>query len=76
MGRPITQALAVRDWLPDVKGISYWSRLDSTERCWAVWGGVPVSVTTFPLTHRDEDHLAAVRSVAALFEISLPEPWS
>lgn len=37
LGRPITQAVsrAVREWLPDARGLAYDSCIDDRERCWA-----------------------------------------
>lgn len=77
VGRPITQAVsrAIREWRPDVHGLAYWSRLDSTERCWAVYDHVPVTVSVTPLDPSVKGHRAAVREVAALLEILLPVQW-
>jgi RES domain len=76
VGRPITQAVAraVLDWLRgDV--IAYWSRLDSSERCWAIYDHVPVDVSESTLNAGDPTIYAAVTDVAARFEIPLSEPW-
>ena len=77
VGRPITQAVsrAVYDWVPGVDGIGYWSRLDSGERCWAIYDHVPVSVTIAMLDPTSGEHREAVRSVARRFEITLPPQW-
>lgn len=78
MGRPITQAVsrAVYEWVPGVDGIGYWSRLDPVERCWVIYDHVPVTVTVTPLDPGRTDHRAAVRAVAARFEIALPPDWT
>jgi hypothetical protein len=77
IGRPITQAVsrAVYEWVPGVDGIAYWSRLDSSERCWAIYDHVSVSVSAIPLDATNREHLDAVRSVARRFEIVLPPLW-
>ncbi len=77
VGRPITQALAraARDWMR-CDGLAYWSRLDSTERCWALWDDTPVIVETEPLDPTNHEHRSAVRSVANSFEIMLPSNWA
>ena len=77
IGRPITQAVsrAVYDWVPGADGIGYWSRLDSGERCWAIYDHVPVSVTVSRLDPADAGQREAVRLVAHRFEISLPPDW-
>lgn len=77
VGRPITQAVsrAVYDWVPGVDGIGYWSRLDSSERCWAIYDHVPVNVAVTPLHPANGDQREAVLSVAHRFEITLPPEW-
>lgn len=77
VGRPITQAVsrAVYDWVPGVDGVGYWSRLDSGERCWAIYDHVPVNVSVTPLNRDNPEHRDAVRSVARRFEIALPVEW-
>lgn len=77
VGRPITQAAsrAVYDWVPGVDGIGYWSRLDASERCWAIYDHVPVTVTVVPLDPANEKHRETVQSVARRFEIALPPRW-
>jgi hypothetical protein len=39
VGRPITQAVsrALRDWHPEIGGLAYESRIDRSERCWAIY---------------------------------------
>ncbi len=78
IGRPITQAVsrAVYEWAASVDGIGYWSRLDPSERCWAVYDHVPVSVSVTLLDPANPEHRAAVRSVAHRFEINLPQRWA
>lgn len=46
IGGPITQAVsrALHEGHPEVDGIAYWSRIDPTERCWAIYGHVPVDI--------------------------------
>ncbi len=77
IGRPITQAVAraARDWL-ECDGLAYWSRLDPDERCWALWEDTAVIIETHPLDPANPEHRAAVRSVAATFEILLPSAWA
>lgn len=77
VGRPITQAAsrAVYEWVPGVDGIGYWSRLDSAERCWAIYDHVPVDVTVTALDPANHEHRDTVRSVAHRFEITLPPQW-
>ncbi len=77
VGRPLTQAVsrAVYEWVQGVDGIGYWSRLDSRERCWAIYDHVPVSVAVAPLGPAHNEHREAVRSVARRFEITLPTQW-
>jgi hypothetical protein len=77
VGRPITQAAsrAVYDWIPDADGLAYWSRLDASERCWAIYDHVPVTATVVELDPNDAEHRTAVRRVAARFEIQLPDDW-
>jgi RES domain len=78
IGRPITQAAsrAVYEWVPGADGIGYWSRLDSAERCWAIYDHVPVAVTVTALDPAVEEHRHAVQAVAARFEINLPATWA
>lgn len=78
IGRPITQAVsrAIYEWRTSVDGIGYRSRLDSDERCWAVFGHVPVNVTITSLDPTDRDTRSVVRAVAARLEIALPDPWA
>ncbi|MGK2957727.1 MAG: hypothetical protein ACSLFB_04870 [Acidimicrobiales bacterium] len=77
-GRPISQAVstAVRDWIPNALGIAYFSRLSTNEPCWATWSTTHVEVTSVPLSRNDPQHREAVRVVAAVFEIALPDDWS
>jgi hypothetical protein len=78
IGRPITQAVsrAVQEWLPDAGGLGYFSRLDDRERCWALRERTLVQVDVEPLSPDNAEHLEAVRSVAAMLEIPLPDLWS
>lgn len=78
LGRPISQAVgtAVREWLPDDLGISYFSRLATNEPCWATWSTTRVDVSREPLSPDNPLHRAAVRNVAASFEIELPDIWA
>ncbi len=77
IGRPITQAVsrALYEQHPEVDGIAYWSRIDPTERCWAIYDHVPVDVTIGDLSPDDSLHRAAVRDVAALLGVPLPAAW-
>ena len=77
VGRPISQAVsrAIYEWLSGVDGIGYWSRLDSTERCWAIYDHAPVRLEVVPLDPQDAGHKDAVASVATRYEIPLPENW-
>ncbi len=77
IGRPVSQGvgLAVREWLPQVLGIGYRSRLATDEPCWAIWGNVTVDVGSVALDPDDPQHRDAIRSVAAEFEIDLPNRW-
>jgi hypothetical protein len=56
-------------------GIGYWFRLDSAERCWAIYDHVPVTVTVTALDPALDEHRRAVQAVAARFELNLPAPW-
>jgi hypothetical protein len=78
IGRPITQAVsrAIFEWQPDVGVLGYWSRLDGSERCWAIFDRCPVEVTVLsPLSPDEPEHLDGVHSVASLYEINLPDAW-
>jgi hypothetical protein len=77
VGRPITQAVsrAVYEWYDGVHGLRYASRLDGTEICWGLYDSTPVTFTIEPLSLDEPDHREAVRSVAALYEVALPEEW-
>ncbi len=77
VGRPLTQAVsrAIYEWVRGVDGIGYWSRLDSRERCWAIYDHVPVSVAVTPLDAARNEHREAVHSVARRFEITFPPQW-
>ena len=52
VGRPITQAVsrALYELHPEVDGIAYWSGIDPSERCWAIYGHVPVDVSITDLS--------------------------
>jgi hypothetical protein len=78
IGRPVTQAAAraVYELVTGVDGIGYWSRLDSTEHCWAIYDHVPVDLTVIPLDPANREHHDAVRAVAGRFEITLPPTWA
>ena len=77
VGRPISQAVsrAIYEWINGVDGIGYWSRLDSTERCWAVYDHAPVRVEVVALDPHDAGHKKAVASVAMRYGIPLPKNW-
>ncbi|WP_415753132.1 RES family NAD+ phosphorylase [Nocardioides sp. Kera G14] len=77
IGRPITQAVsrAVFEWYDDVDGLRYASRLDGSETCWALYDKVQVAFRVEALSSEVVEHRDAVRSVAALYEIELPDPW-
>lgn len=78
VGRPITQAVSRAVWesVRGADGIGYWSRLDSAERCWAIYDHVPVDVVVTALDPAVEEHRQAVREIAARFEINLPSAWA
>jgi RES domain len=77
VGRPITQSVsrAIYEWISGVDGIGYWSRLDSTERCWAIYDHAPVRVAVLPLDPQVTSHREAVRAVATRYGIPLPADW-
>lgn len=77
LGRPVTQALsrAVRDWLPDVVGLAYRSRLDDEEWCWAIWNDAEVEIRLEPLDPTHRHHRRAVQHAAQLLEIPIPPEW-
>nr|WP_232000642.1 RES family NAD+ phosphorylase [Mycobacterium kyorinense] len=77
IGRPITQAVsrALHELHPEVDGIAYWSRIDSSERCWAIYGHVPVDVSITDLSAENPLHRSAVRAAAALLKVPLPPAW-
>lgn len=78
VGRPITQAAsrAIAETLPSVHGLSYESRIDENEQCWALFEHCPVRFVMTPLSSEHPEHVTAVRSVASLFDIDLPSHWS
>lgn len=77
LGRPVTQALsrAVREWLPDVAGLAYRSRLDDEEWCWALWDDAEVEIGTDRLDAAHRHHRRAVQHSAQLLEIDIPPEW-
>ena len=77
VGRPITQAvsLALHRSTPGLDAIAYWSRLDSTQRCWAIYDHVPVEVVVTPLNPANDSHHSAIGSVAIRFGIDVPSEW-
>ena len=77
VGRPITQAVsrALYELHPEVDGIAYWSRIDPSERCWAIYGHVPVDVSITDLSAENPIHRRAVQQVADLLRVPLPPPW-
>lgn len=77
VGRPITQAVsrALYERHPEVDGIAYWSRIDSSERCWAIYGHVPVDVSITDLSAESPLHRSAVQAVADLLGVPLPPAW-
>ena len=77
VGRPITQAVSrtLYEQHPEVDGIAYWSRIDSSERCWAIYGHVPVDVAIGDLSVDDPVHREAVRAAATLLKVPLPPAW-
>ena len=77
VGRPITQAIscALHERHPEVDGIAYWSRIDPRERCWAIFGHVPVDVAIADLSVENPVHRRAVREVADLLRVPLPLAW-
>lgn len=79
-GRPITNAAsrAVHEWLADVVGWRYPSRLDPAEVCWALYADrVPNRpLRTTPLSPGDPLHRAAVQSAANYLEVALPPDWA
>lgn len=77
VGRPITQAVsrALHEQHPEVDGIAYWSRIDSSERCWAIYGHVPVDVAIADLSSDNPQHRAAVQDVATVLKVPIPPAW-
>jgi hypothetical protein len=77
VGRPITQAVsrALYELHPEVDGIAYWSRIDPSERCWAIYGHVPVDVSITDLSAENPFHRRAVQEVADLLRVPLPPAW-
>lgn len=78
VGRRITQAVsrALYERNPRPAGLAYRSRLDDTERCWALYGETPVRFEpAVALSLEDASHFKAVRAVAALYDLPLPAPW-
>lgn len=78
-GRRITQAVsrALYERNPRPAGLTYRSRLDDAERCWALYGETPVDFeAAVTLSPEDPYHLAAVQAVAALFALPLPRLWN
>jgi RES domain len=77
VGRPITQAVsrAMHELHPEVDGIAYWSRIDSSGRCWATYGHVPVDVSITELSAENPVQRHAVQEVANLLRVPLPPAW-
>jgi RES domain len=77
VGRPITRVVsrALYELHPEVDGIAYWSRIDSSERCWAIYGHVPVDVSITDLSAENPLHRRAVKEVADLLKVPLPPAW-
>jgi RES domain len=77
VGRPITQAVsrALHELHPEVDGIAYWSRIDPSERCWAIYGHVPVDVSVRELSADNPVHRRAVQEAADLLKVPLPPTW-
>ncbi len=79
LGRTITQAVAraVWEWHANAQAIAYRSRHDDEERCFALFDdrGSWEVLATEDLSPDIADHREAVRAVAALFRIELPERW-
>ena len=77
LGRPISQAVgfAVREWIPDALGLGYRSRFATDEPCWAIWYTTRVDVDSVALSPTNPQHLEAVRTVTAAFEVTLPPQW-
>ena len=77
VGRPITQAAsrALHELHPEVDGIAYWSRIDPSERCWAIYGHVPVDVSITELSANSPVHRRAVQVAADLLKVPLPSTW-
>ena len=77
VGRPITQAVsrALHELHPEVDGIAYWSRIDPSERCWAIYGHVPVDVSITELSVESPVHRRAVQAAADLLKVPLPPTW-
>lgn len=79
IGRRITQAVsrAVYEREPRPAGLTYRSRLDDNERCWALYGETavrfesPVSLSPDVAIHRE-----AVQAAATLYGVGLPVAWT
>lgn len=78
LGRDLTRAasLVLRDLDPALGGISYRSRHDDTEDCWAIYDHARVEVSAATaLSAGNEEHRQALAAVAALWHLPLPPPW-
>jgi hypothetical protein len=78
-GRDITQAcaLALFDRLPAPDVIHYRSRHDDGEDCWAIYNHAKVEFNDAEDLSPDVDsHVLALRSVASLWQLTLPPEWT
>lgn len=79
LGRGVTQAVAraIYDEHPRPDGVAYRSRLDDSERLWAIYGFVEVTFhSDEQLSREDPDHVAAVSAATALWGLPLPPEWT
>lgn len=79
VGRLITQACALALYdRPDPPGvIHYRSRHDDAEDCWAIYDHQSVDFDeAVELSSKNDEHLAALRSVGALWRLPLPPEWT
>ncbi|MDQ3660940.1 MAG: RES domain-containing protein [Actinomycetota bacterium] len=78
-GRMITQAVSRAVYEGDARpgGLRYFSRLDDTQECWALFDRVTVEFENQQqLTSEDPDHRAATARAATTLSVELPREWT
>jgi len=78
-GRMITQAVSRAVYEGDARpgGLRYFSRLDDTQECWALFDRVTVEFENQQqLTSEDPDHRAATTRAAETLTVELPREWT